>query len=134
MISALLEYLLRSQRPSVLLKYNKDITISSAHSIEIYIVFGLQIKYTGSSMNPARSFGPAVIGNTWDNHWVGIDMLSSSLNKYALTLKKLMISTKTSTENKNLSKIKAKQRPVNTTYIRNISIGNLKIQNLHLRN
>ncbi|XP_056643286.1 aquaporin AQPAe.a isoform X1 [Diorhabda sublineata] len=28
------------------------------------------LQYTGCGINPARSFGPAVIINKWDNHWV----------------------------------------------------------------
>eukprot|EP00918_Siedleckia_nematoides_P070300 GHVU01153452.1.p1 GENE.GHVU01153452.1~~GHVU01153452.1.p1 ORF type:complete len:281 (+),score=24.85 GHVU01153452.1:141-983(+) len=28
------------------------------------------VKFTGSSMNPARTFGPAIIAGQWENHWI----------------------------------------------------------------
>ena len=32
------------------------------------IVF--QFEYTGSAINPARTLGPAIVANKWDDHWV----------------------------------------------------------------
>ncbi|KAG8570987.1 hypothetical protein GDO81_011498 [Engystomops pustulosus] len=49
-----------------------DITGSVAVAIGFSVAIGhlFALNYTGASMNPARSFGPAVIMNVWENHWI----------------------------------------------------------------
>ncbi|CAC5397898.1 AQP4 [Mytilus coruscus] len=37
-------------------------------SISLSQLFAFNL--TGASVNPARSFGPALINNSWDNHWI----------------------------------------------------------------
>ena len=50
----------------------KDLHGSFPLSIGIAIIIGGLFggPLTGGSMNPARSFGPAVVTNQWKNHWV----------------------------------------------------------------
>jgi len=41
-----------------------------AVGMTILILHSVGIPLTGASMNPARSFGPAVVVNCWANHWI----------------------------------------------------------------
>jgi len=41
-----------------------------AVGMTILILHCVGIPFTGASMNPARSFGPAIIHHCWDNHWI----------------------------------------------------------------
>jgi len=41
-----------------------------AVGMTILVLHCVGIPLTGASMNPARSFGPAVVNGCWDNHWI----------------------------------------------------------------
>ena len=53
-------------------KQREDIGGSKALAVGLAIIVGALFggPYTGASMNPARSFGPATVMNNWENHWV----------------------------------------------------------------
>jgi MIP family channel proteins len=53
-------------------KQREDIGGSKALAVGLAIIVGCLFggPYTGASMNPARSFGPATVMNSWENHWV----------------------------------------------------------------
>ncbi|XP_059621482.1 aquaporin AQPAn.G-like [Phlebotomus argentipes] len=49
-----------------------DSKIMAPLAIGMTVVFGhlAGIKYTGASMNPARTFGSALLSGIWENHWI----------------------------------------------------------------
>ncbi|CAF2404476.1 unnamed protein product [Rotaria sp. Silwood2] len=53
-------------------KRRDDIGGSKALAVGLAVVVGCLFggPFTGGSMNPARSFGPAAVMNSWENHWV----------------------------------------------------------------
>jgi aquaporin related protein len=49
--------------------YNPDNAAIKLGIVVTVLCLGF-IPYTGCSMNPARSFGPALFNNQWSQHWI----------------------------------------------------------------
>ena len=42
----------------------------TAIGVAVLVDHLIGVPLTGASMNPARSFGPALVSGTWDDHWI----------------------------------------------------------------
>jgi MIP family channel proteins len=79
----------------------------SVAGIPIGLVLGFDIlvggPLTGASMNPARSFGPALVGGTWTNVWVYVvgpvigGLIAASLYTFVFLRERQVIAPRTET-------------------------------------
>jgi len=75
MQGVLIEALLTFFLMSVVLAFSKERNTKAIHAgAAIAMVIAMDILaggiFTGASMNPARTFGPAIVAGVWKNHWV----------------------------------------------------------------
>ncbi|KAK3926109.1 Aquaporin AQPAe.a [Frankliniella fusca] len=49
---------------------DKHDSVSLRFGLGVFAIAYGGVQYSGCSMNPARTFGPAVVWNYWDNHWL----------------------------------------------------------------
>jgi MIP family channel proteins len=73
-------------------KNRDDVGGSKALAVGFAVTIGCLFggPYTGASMNPSRSFGPAVVMNNWNNHWIyWVGPLTGSITA-ALIYKKVL--------------------------------------------
>jgi MIP family channel proteins len=71
-VESIITFILCNTVHAICDKQREDIGGSKALAVGLSIIVGCLFggPYTGASMNPARSFGPAVVMNSWQNHWV----------------------------------------------------------------
>jgi MIP family channel proteins len=71
-VESIITFILCNTVHAICDKNREDIGGSKALAVGLSIIVGCLFggPYTGASMNPARSFGPALVMNSWQNHWV----------------------------------------------------------------
>jgi aquaporin related protein len=51
-------------------KHNASYMAPVGIGLALFVGELVGVNWTGGSLNPARSFGPAVITDIWDDHWI----------------------------------------------------------------